>query len=96
MPKEKPALAGAKNAAILVSLIGMNAIACLLGPSRRGFVNLIGLSVEMTRALFACSIDGETVRKVVAAASGEDPVLLDQSQAAVFCAKSSLVNVSCN
>gem|GEM_PF-2370605 len=79
MIKATSAIAGAKLVTIVISILRTKVMALLLGPSGMGIVNLVASSVDLTRVLFACGLDGATVRKVAEASAEDDPALLDQT-----------------
>lgn len=72
MLKATSAVAGAKVATILVSLLRMKAIASLLGPSGMGLVNLVSSSIEFTRVITNLGIDSAVVRSIAEANSKND------------------------
>ena len=79
MLKATSAIAGAKLVTIIISVVRTKILAVMLGPTGMGVVNLVSASVEMTRVLFACGLDGATVRKVATASGDDDPALLDEA-----------------
>lgn len=79
MLKATSAIAGAKLATILISILRTKILAELLGPAGMGLVNLVLSSVELARVFFAFGLDCATVRKVAAASTDDDPALLDEA-----------------
>jgi O-antigen/teichoic acid export membrane protein len=72
MLKATSAVAGAKIATILVSLMRMKAIAFILGPSGMGLVNLVSSSIEFTRVVTNLGIDSAVVRSIAEAHAKHD------------------------
>ena len=79
MLKATSAIAGAKLVTIIISVLRTKILAVMLGPTGMGVVNLVLATVEMTRVLFACGLDGATVRKVATASGSDDAALLDEA-----------------
>lgn len=72
MLKATSAVAGAKIATILVSLVRMKAIATLLGPGGMGLVNLVSSSIEFTRVVTNLGIDSAVIRSIAEANAKND------------------------
>ena len=79
MLKATSAIAGAKLVTIAISILRTKILAVLLGPTGMGVVNLVLATVDLTRVLFACGLEGATVRKVATASGDDDPALLDEA-----------------
>ncbi len=79
MLKATSAIAGAKLVTIVISILRTKILAVMLGPTGMGVVNLVLSTVDLTRVLFACGLDGATVRKVATASGADDPALLDEA-----------------
>lgn len=79
MLKATSAIAGAKLITIFISVLRTKILAELLGVAGMGTVNLVMSSMDLARVLFACGLDGATVRKVASASTGDDPALLDEA-----------------